>query len=239
MSLRAAEGSEIWLADPDGSNPVQLTHGPGSHQGTPRFSPDGQRIVFESRGDDGFADLWTVEATGGRPRRLTDSTFHAGRASWSRDGRFVFYREDRADGWDIVRVPEAGGAPVRVTRSGGFFARPSADGHWLYYSKAAHNPPLFRMSLPEGLEQQVVDCVQSVSLEAGPDGMYYAGCGPPGSEAEIYRLDVASGRRQLLGRVPAERSLVTALAVSPDGKTILFASLVPRRADLMLIENFR
>jgi Tol biopolymer transport system component len=69
--------------------------------------------------------------------------------------------------------------------------------------------------------------------------MYYASCTPDGSEAAIYRLDPASGRRQLLGQLPAEQSQVVGLAASPDGKTILYASQLPRLADLMLIENFR
>ena len=239
MSARSAEFMEIWLADADGSSPVQLTHGPGSHQGTPRFSPDGRRIVFESRGDDGFSDLWTVDPAGGPPRRVTDGRFHNGRASWSRDGRFLYYREDRADGRDILRIPEAGGTPERVTRNGGHFARPSADGRWLYYTKTDPISALFRLELPSGPEQQVVDCIRSVSLDAGPDAMYYVGCEPDRSEASVYRLETASGRPQLLGRLPPEYSQISGLAVSPDAKTILFSSNPKGFADLMLIENFR
>jgi Tol biopolymer transport system component/predicted Ser/Thr protein kinase len=239
MSARAGEGMEIWLADASGSNPVQLTRGPGSHQGSPRFSPDGRRIVFEARGEDGFADVWTIDAAGGPPRRVTDGRFHNGRASWSRDGRFLYYREDRAEGRDIVRIPEGGGTPERVTRNGGYFARLSADDRWLFYTKTDPTSPLFRLELPDGPEQRVVDCVQSVSLESGPDGLYYAGCTPDRSEAAIYRLDAASGRPRLLGRLPAANSVIAGLAVSPDGRTILFASQLPRSADLMLIENFR
>jgi hypothetical protein len=33
--------------------------------------------------------------------------------------------------------------------------------------------------------------------------------------------------------------VIAGLAVSPDGKAILFSSQLPRSADLMLIENFR
>ena len=49
---RSGEVEEIWLADADGSNPVQLTHGPGSWQGSPSWSPDGRphRLRFAGRG---------------------------------------------------------------------------------------------------------------------------------------------------------------------------------------------
>ena len=46
-----------------------LTAGPGSHE-APSFSPDGQRIVFEStRG--GNSQIWVIDAGGGNQRRLT------------------------------------------------------------------------------------------------------------------------------------------------------------------------
>ena len=38
---------EIWLADPDGANAVQLTS-MGAGSVGPRWSPDGERIVFHS-----------------------------------------------------------------------------------------------------------------------------------------------------------------------------------------------
>ena len=40
--------STIWIANQDGTNPVQLTDGTGgSGDSAPQFSPDGAKIVFE------------------------------------------------------------------------------------------------------------------------------------------------------------------------------------------------
>ncbi len=123
-SGRSGESHEIWLADADGSNLVQLTRGPGVWQGTPSFSPNGRQIAFNSRGDDGFADVWTIDAAGGSLRRLTQGPFHESFPSWSRDGRWIYYREDRADGSDIFRIPAEGGIPERVSRHGAFIGSP-------------------------------------------------------------------------------------------------------------------
>jgi len=54
-----------------------------------------------------------------------------------------------------------------------------------------------------------------------------------------YRYDPRNGQRRLLGGVSKSRGPVLSLAVSPDGKTILFAQAALFGADLMLVENFR
>ena len=47
-----------------------LTSGPGSHE-APSFSPDGQRVVFESSRN-GSSQIWVVDADGHNLRHLTD-----------------------------------------------------------------------------------------------------------------------------------------------------------------------
>ena len=54
---------EIWLADPDGSNALQLTF-MGARAAVPRWSPDGDRIVFLSNFE-GQWDVYMVPAAGG------------------------------------------------------------------------------------------------------------------------------------------------------------------------------
>ena len=68
-STRSGE-NEIWLADPDGSNAVQLT-AMAANPGFPRWSPDGRSIAFHSN-PDGQAEIFVVAAEGGRPRNLTN-----------------------------------------------------------------------------------------------------------------------------------------------------------------------
>ncbi|HEY3122165.1 MAG TPA: protein kinase, partial [Vicinamibacteria bacterium] len=228
-SGRSGETQEIWLADADGSNPVQLTHGPGTWQGSPRFSPDGRRVVFESRGEDGYADVWIIDADGGTPRRITHGPFTEALASWSHDGRWIYYREDRVDGRDIYRVPDGGGPAQRLTHSGGLLARESPDGKTLFFTRRYGESPLLSLPVAGGPERQVADCVSGRSLADGPDGMYYLGCAPGSSRAPLYRLDPATGRSRLLGEVETG-SVSMGTAVSPDGKTVLFAKMVAEGA---------
>src|SRR4029077_7565161 len=62
---------EVWMCDSDGLNPVQLTNFGGSHTGSPRWSPDGRQLVFDSR-PAGLSSIYVISAAGGSPRRLTD-----------------------------------------------------------------------------------------------------------------------------------------------------------------------
>lgn len=56
----------------------------------PRSSPDGSRIAFLMRDDDGVTQLWTIAPTGGTPRQATRSPLPIASAfSWSPDGTHV------------------------------------------------------------------------------------------------------------------------------------------------------
>jgi Tol biopolymer transport system component len=85
---------EIWLADPDGSNAVQLTS-MAAVPGFPTWSPDGRSIAFTSNrtaDPDGNenTDVFLVQAKAGAvPRRLTTSPGTDGAPVFSPDGRSI------------------------------------------------------------------------------------------------------------------------------------------------------
>ena len=238
-SGRSGEVHEIWLANADGSNPVQLTRGPGIWQGSPSWSPDGRVIAFDSRGEDGLADIWTIDLDGAGLRRLTWAPLDEVLPTWSRDGRWVYYQEQRPEGPEIFRIPTSGGAGERVTRNGGFYAHESPDGRSVFFVRRDDSSPLFSQPVAGGPEHQVVDCVVSRSLAAGPDGVYYLGCPPDVREAPLYRLETGSGVSRRLGVVGIGGGFVPGLSVSPDGKRVLFSKQVADVTDLMMIEGFR
>jgi Tol biopolymer transport system component/predicted Ser/Thr protein kinase len=238
-SERSGDRTEIWLAAADGSNPVQLTHGPGSKQRLSCWSPDARRVAFESLSADGQWDIWTVDAEGGAPARLTTGGGTA--PSWSRDGRFVYFHSARDGRGQIWRVPATGGAEERVTRGGaGHGAMESADGRSLFFKRSDGNSPLIALTLAGGAERTVAPCVRAwpAVFDVVASGVYYPDCraGDPG----LHQLDPVSGRDELLGVLEnAELPSDTTIAVSPDGRTILYPKVVREGSDLRLIENFR
>ena len=61
---------EIWIANRDGSNPLQLTSMGGPQCSNPQWSPDGRTILFDSRRE-GSADLYLLQPDTGKLTRLT------------------------------------------------------------------------------------------------------------------------------------------------------------------------
>jgi dipeptidyl aminopeptidase/acylaminoacyl peptidase len=78
--------SNIWLAAADGSSvPRQFTFGK-KRDADPRWSPDGSRLAFTSKREDGPAQLYVIPVAGGEAVKLTDAKEDVIEAAWSPDG---------------------------------------------------------------------------------------------------------------------------------------------------------
>jgi Tol biopolymer transport system component len=233
-SDRSGEAMEIWVAQADGSKPVQMTHGLGPHQGTSRWSPDGRWIAFDSEGQDGHIEIYVMDAAGGAPRRITFGPWSDAMPFFSRDAKWLYFRSDRTGRLEIWRVPFAGGPQEQVTRNGGYQAYESVDGQTLFYTKG-YSGPLFARLLSGGEERQVLPYIAARAFVPVAEGIYYIG---PWS-GEYFPLEFfqfSSNSSRLLAKIGAY--LGAGLGVSPDQKTILFTKSVNNGAHLMMIENF-
>src|SRR5207248_9673997 len=101
---------------------------------SPRWSPDGQQIAFDSRAR-GNADIFVMDPRGGPPHQLTNETSADVIPSWSRDGRWSYFASARSGPWEGWKMPSAGGPAAQVTRHGGFGAFESPEGKFVYYTK--------------------------------------------------------------------------------------------------------
>ncbi len=238
-STRNGESYEIWIANADGTSPVQLTHGPGD-QGTPRWSPDGRWIAFDSRVATG-QDIYVIPSDGGQARRLTSELSDENLPSWSRDGRWVYYASGRTGRSEVWRVPLAGGPLEQVTREGGSALQESTDGRMLFYIKSAGG--IFARPLAAGPEQKLVASSPypenaHLFLAVVENGLYY--WAPRGSDGRwpLMFFDLSSRKSAEVARFTAAR-IQQGLTVSPDRKTLLFAVYPTFESNLMLIEHFR
>lgn len=142
---------QVWVANPDMSQQIQLTHGPGSDAWFPAWSPDGALIAFSSHrsdpdpGDDvEVSDVFTMRPDGTDVRKVTDSSGFSGNPAWSPDGRWLVFSSnggDASQGQRIFIIPRDGSAPPRRITSlpagslGQELARFSPDGKRLIFNE--------------------------------------------------------------------------------------------------------
>jgi hypothetical protein len=118
---------ELCLVNEDGTDRRPLSAGPG-HVGTteddsPAWSPDGSRIVFRRRPDNGPGtssgpgDLYIVGVDGTGETQLTNEPADESQPTWSPDGQTIAYIS--SEGTKQVRLVKASGGPSTVLAPGG------------------------------------------------------------------------------------------------------------------------
>lgn len=106
MSTRANGAPDIWVANIDGSNAVNLTPelpGVVTADHWPAWSPDGTRIAFISNRT-GFPTLWMMDADGSNQVRVTDSPEGERDVSWAPDSRKVVFSRAYAHGESAIVI---------------------------------------------------------------------------------------------------------------------------------------
>ncbi|MCP5109206.1 MAG: hypothetical protein GY953_00060, partial [bacterium] len=104
--------AEVWVANSDGSNAVQLTR--GVIAGGPNWSPDSKWITFVGR-PEGQPDIYVVSSEGGTPRRVTTDPADDSHPSWSHDGKWIYFSSTRTGNYQVWKIPPSGGEPILVT----------------------------------------------------------------------------------------------------------------------------
>jgi len=229
---------EIWKANSDGSNLMQLTF-LSSYSGNPRWSESGREIVFSAESQ-GNADLFVISADGGQPRQLTTDSSNEAAPNYSRDGRWIYFASDRGGSWNIWKMPPEGGPATQVTRNGGFFASESPDGQYLYYAKALDAAGLWRVPLSGGSEEKVLDSPPPGFWgywAVSANGIYYVD--EPAPRARIRFLNLRTRRDSVVKVMSnAARIGVLGMSLSQNGSAMLFVQLDQFTSDLMLVEDF-
>jgi Tol biopolymer transport system component/DNA-binding winged helix-turn-helix (wHTH) protein len=236
---------EIWMSDPDGQNVVQLTGLKGLTAGSPAWSPDSRKVVFDSRmkTPEGQirADVYIVDMVERIPRKLITNTPGAFTPSWSHDGKWIYFAggNDDTTGERIYRISPEGGKSEALTTARGYWPRESLDGQTLYFAENSGTSfTLHKASLnPTGTELQV-DGLPALSFLANweivPGGVYFF------SRNDILTLnyfDFSTTKVRSVFKISGGGAF-PGLSVSPDGRYILYPELDDYRSDIMLVENF-
>ncbi len=126
---------------------------------------------------------------------------------------------------------------MQVTRNGGYVPFESPDGKALYYTKSGESGPLFRLPLEGGTESQVLESVYWRAFAVTVKGVYFIAAPDARGVALLNFFEFDTGETRPIAAL--DKPLYIGLAVSPDGKTILYTQWDQSGRDLMLVENFR
>jgi dipeptidyl aminopeptidase/acylaminoacyl peptidase len=200
------------------------------------WSPDGRQIAF---GSDlaGRSNLWKVSASGGWPIQLTQSDERQYSPVWSPDGKWIVYEQDHAGDelWDLYAIPSDGGEIVNLTNTPAIREQDpvwSHDGRTIAFDYKPKDGSQYDIALLDWKTRKV----QLLTHERQPgyswnvvawssdDKTIYANRrNPPYTDADVYRIDVATGKTENLTlHQGTTRYLVSSL--SPDDKTLLLSA---------------
>jgi Tol biopolymer transport system component/DNA-binding winged helix-turn-helix (wHTH) protein len=236
---------EIWMSDPDGTSVVRLTDVKNLGAGSPSWSPDSTKIVFDSRTEihpgQHHADLYIVDIAERVPRKLNTGTDQASVPSWSHDGKWIYFMGggDDAAGERIFRVAPEGGRAQVLTSATGYGPRESFDGQSVYFARHSGSTTTLEVASlnPTGTEFRV-EGLPPLSFGANwtlvRDGVYFF---PAEDFVTLSYFDFASKRARPVFKVSS--GVFYGSSVSPDGRYILYAQIEDARNDIMLVNGLR
>lgn len=236
-------GFGIWTCDRDGANPLPLIDRGPYLTGTPRWSPDGRWIAFDSRSNDmGNADIYVISVEGGQPRRLTSELSEDVAPSWSRDGKWIYFGSTRSGSMQIWKVGAEGGQATQVTKQGGFEGFESTDGKHFYYAKGRSVPGIWQVPVVGGEETPLMEHHKAGYWRfwaVADKGIYFATANEP-ARPVIEFFNFATRKVTTIATLDKPLSPSDpGLTVSINGRSLLYAQMDQSGSDLMLIENFR
>ena len=217
--------STLWTVASDGTGePKQLTtvgSPPGGH-GAPDWSPDGNRIVFDSN-DWASSSVWSIGADGtglvsvmDPPAVVGDNWFTASDAVYSRDGQSIYFVGDMGISIQTVGIDSSGravGAPLKIFDASAARVRHvavSPDGKSLVYSAISTSSNLYLTELgSDGSSSEPRQLTRSTDARAvspsfSPDGTTIAFQEyTTGSSANIVLIGTDGGNRRQISRVPS------------------------------------
>ncbi len=194
---------EIFTANPDGSDRVQLTHNQAYDAEATVCQKDGSILFTSTR--DGDIDLYRMDADGGNVRRLTDTPGYDGGAFFSPDCKQIVWRASRpAPGKELD--------DFRALLAQGL-VRPSKLELWIAEADGTHARQLTYLASASFGPSFFPDGKRIIFSSNYPD--------PRGREFDLWAINIDGTGLERITYAPAFDGFPM---FSPDGKSLVFAS---------------
>lgn len=227
---------QIWVAGPDGSNPVKVTRG-SLRPSVARWSPDGASLIFNHAGTrelyvarPGQGGEWEVKATG----------MQGVHPVYSPDGGTIYAGTMTS----IIRIPAQGGKAAEVTPTMGISLDASGDGRFIYFVREPAGTALWRVEVSNGRLEKVLEglvpyCSSCWALSG--KGIFYLRKKEQALDRQaLYFMEFATGRESHVIDYPEVLSPLGSgpFSLSPDGRYLLCVRVAPSDTDVFRVESF-
>ncbi|HZF15766.1 MAG TPA: winged helix-turn-helix domain-containing protein [Steroidobacteraceae bacterium] len=224
---------EIWIADADGTNAVSLSSFNGPLTGAPSWCSDGRRLAFDSR-ESGTSAIYVADMLERVPRRVLTSQSNLALPVWSSDCFWLLASDGREA---LYRVPAAGGDAQRFTMQRSYQAALVGD-RVIFNVADPAGVMLWTKPLAGGIELPLPGMPRldyADSWTANDAAIYFTNIGE--SPVSVYRYELATGRMRMVAALPNVPTTLggLGLAVSRDGKSLLYTHTEDSQSDLVLM----
>lgn len=229
---------EIWITDKFGSASQKITNFKSGFCGTPHWSPNGQQITFDWRSK-GQSDIYLIDL---KTKQLIQLTSHAKddiAPFFTADAKAICYSSNRKGYWQIWKQDLKTDTAKAIT------------GAHVYALQFAHQDDSFYQSYhnQSGIWQQFTGKDSLVQIIDGLEPADW--CNWVVAERGIYFVQRVEGRNndfiafydlgtKKINKVYHPKYQIPSkdlsLALSPDGKTLLFGQVENAGCDLQLVE---
>lgn len=161
---------------------------------SPRFSPDGQRILLSLQ-QGGNANIYVMDLASRTTTRLTTSSAIDTSPSYSPDGQRIVFESDRGGGQQIYVMSASGGDPQRISFGEGRYSQPvwSPRGDYIAFTRQKGGTFAIGIMKPDGTGERILtEGFHNEGPTWAPNGQFLMFFRDPGGEAggKIYMVDV-------------------------------------------------